>query len=128
MTEDLDFEAAARSVTDMIEDRVAPFLDRMHGTARQCMWLCEDDWIVIYTTTRIEGGPHDGKFLAQLFKPTGPGARTGTPNEWREAKRRVTATRNVAKKRATSWYYQHSPKTAQRHGKAPLRANDEDGQ
>lgn len=79
------------------------------GTARQAGWDCEDGWYVVYTTTRVRGGPHDGKFVAQLFKPNK--ART----QWREVKRVQRSKRNLAKAQALRWYRAHSPKWAARH-------------
>lgn len=81
------------------------------GVARQALWTCEDDWIVIYTTTRVQGGRHDGSFLAQLFKPDG-GKGRGT---FVQDDRRVCDTRAEAKARAIKWYRQHSPKWDAKH-------------
>lgn len=79
------------------------------GSARQNLWDCEDGWYVVYTTERIKGGPHDGKFLVQEFKPVGPGARTN-PKEWVEVYRREFSTRKAAKARWIALYRKHSPK------------------
>lgn len=88
-------------------------LDRMNysGRARQAHWQARDGWIISYTTSRIEGGQHDGKFLVQAFKPTGPGARSGKfteATEWVEAYRRQTATRKLARARAVELYHKHN--------------------
>jgi hypothetical protein len=88
-----------------------------NGRANQQTWDCEDGWYVIYTTSRVEGGPDDGKFLAMAYKPVGKGSRTGQAAEWVCVYRRAFARRNKAKERAVELYCQHSPKWAERHGK-----------
>lgn len=107
-------------VEQRVAERVAPimepYLRRMYGQAHQCQWQCEDGWVVIYTTTRVEGGPHHGRFLTMTYKPTGPGARTGKASEWVRNYCRPFASRKAAKARAMTLYYQHSPKAAVRHG------------
>jgi hypothetical protein len=50
------------------------------------------------------------------YKPVGRGARTGKAREWRCIYKRAFSTRKAAKARAVALYYQHSPKTAKRHG------------
>jgi hypothetical protein len=91
---------------DRIAARIAQHMNaihrQQHGTAAQATWTCEDNWAVIYTTTRVVGGPHDGSFVAQLFRPEG--------NQWVQDDRRVCATRKEAKARAVKWYREHSPK------------------
>lgn len=87
-----------------------------NGLARHTEWLCEDGWLVGYTTERIRGGNMDGKFAAFTYKPTGKGARTGKAQRWQRTYIRAFATRKAAKKRATDLYYKHSPKAAARHG------------
>jgi hypothetical protein len=99
-----------RALTRMNESYNAHLRER-DGTAQQCMWECEDKWIVVYTTTRIRGGNHHGAFAAQLFKPN-----PKRKDEWVQVDRRVCSTRREAKARAVKWYYQHSPKAAKRHG------------
>lgn len=88
------------------------------GEANQAQWQTEDGWIVSYTTSRIEGGRNHGKFAVMLYKPTGKGARTGKASEWTRTYMRAFSTRKAARKRAEQLYYQHSPKTAERHGVA----------
>jgi hypothetical protein len=89
------------------------------GVSRQAEWHAEDGWIIIYTTSRIKGGPHDGKFLTQAFKPVGKGARAGRgkAQEWEQAYRRQFSTRKAAAKRADELYRQHSPKWDAAHPK-----------
>jgi hypothetical protein len=84
------------------------------GTARQAHWQAEDGWYIIYTTTRIKGGPHDGKFVVQAMKPYGKGARSGRKGaqQWVEAYRREFSTRKLARARAEALYRKHSPKYA----------------
>ena len=88
------------------------------GVAATAEWVAEDGWIIIYTTSRIEGGPHDGKFLTQAFKPVGKGARTGKATEFRQHYRRQFATRKTARKRAIELYRQHSPEWSAKHPNA----------
>lgn len=104
---------------DRIERRIAQAMDSIYrerdGVAPQAQWRCDDGWVVMYTTGRVVGGPHDGKFLTVLYKPVGPGARTNQANEWREAKRVQSSTRKTARARAERWFYEHSPKTKEKH-------------
>lgn len=98
--------------------RLAPLLDRMYGVAAQAEWSCEDGWVVAYTTSRVQYGPHDGRFLAMAYKPVGKGARTGKASRWVRAYQRPFTTRKAARARAERLYYQHSPKAAARHGRS----------
>lgn len=77
--------------------------------ARQCTWAAEDGYLVTYTTSRVEGGEHDGKFLVQVHKPVGKGARSGKAMRFSETYRRAFSTRKAAKARAEKIYRQHSP-------------------
>lgn len=99
--------ASGRRIIDMFDDMAK----ERDGAARQAMWDCEDGWYVTYTTTRIVGGPHDGSFIAQLFKP----GRGKAKNTWSQEDRRVCATRKEAKDRAIKWYREHSPKWNAKH-------------
>jgi hypothetical protein len=87
------------------------------GAARQQMWTAEDGWVISYTTSRIVGGPHAGKFLTQAYRPVGEGARggRGKAQEWVESYRRQFATRKAARARADALYRQHSPEWAARN-------------
>jgi hypothetical protein len=93
------------------------------GSARQCQWQAEDGWLIVYTTSRVEGGEYHGKFLAMAYRPEGKGARSGKPTQWTIAYRRPFATRKTAKARATALYYRHSPRAAARHGITPEAAS-----
>ena len=94
---------------DRLQARLEPELRRRDGVARLAEWECEDGRIVMYTTSRVQGGPHDGRFLAQLFTPETGGAG------YTETTRREFATRKAAKSQAVRWYRKHSPKWAARH-------------
>lgn len=96
--------------------RIEQSTRQLVGQASQAQWHCEDGWVVSYTTGRITGGPHDGRFLTQAFKPVGKGARGGreTAQEWVESYRREFATRKAAKRRAEALYARHSPRWAAR--------------
>ncbi len=94
---------------DRLADRLEPELRRRDGAARMAEWESEDGHIVMYTTTRVQGGPHRGRFLAQLFAPEGDG------DGYVEVTRREFATRKAAKSQAVRWYRGHSPKWAARH-------------
>lgn len=104
MYEVLAQSEGGRRVLDMLEEQAR---DR-DGTARQALWEADDGWLIIYTTSRVEGGPHDGKFVTQAFKPVGSGARSGKATQWVESYRRAFATRKAAKARAMALYAQHS--------------------
>lgn len=100
--------SAGRRILDMMEETTR----KRDGVARQAYWECEDGWMVAYTTLRVKGGPHDGKFVAQLFKPNRRGSKaTG----WVENKRVVRSTRKAARAQAERWYRRHSPKWDARH-------------
>lgn len=77
------------------------------GVARIVYWQAPDGWIIARTTTRVEGGPHDGKWVVQLMRPHGKGARSGSGTEWRETYRRAFATRKAMNARARALYVQH---------------------
>ena len=100
--ERLGHTESGRRVLDMLEQAAK----ERDGAARQAQWEAEDGWIVIYTTTRVQGGPHHGSFLAQLFRPE-RGKREG---QYTQVDRRVCETRREAKARAVKWYREHSPK------------------
>lgn len=102
---------SGRRVLSMYEDMQR----QMAGAARQSQWHCEDGWIIVYTTSRTVGGPHDGKFVTQAFKPQGKGARSGNPERWVETYRRQFSTRKSARARALVLFKQHSPKWAAKH-------------
>lgn len=105
-------EELRRALTRM-DDMYAP-LGRVEHFQE---WVCEDGWRIRYTTTKVIGGPHDGKFLIQGFRPVGKGARGGkkTAESWVEAYSRAFAKRNLAKARALKLYAEHSPEWAARH-------------
>lgn len=81
------------------------------GHARQTQWACEDGWTVGYTTARIVGGAHDGKFAAFAYK-------RGSAEP---ADTRVFSKRKLAKDKAIAMYCQHSPRWAKRHGYSSTR-------
>jgi hypothetical protein len=100
-------------VNAAIGGRIADYLNRRDGTARQTHSICEDGSVVTYTTSRVEGGPHDGKFLAMLYRPRGKGARSGNASEHVRTYIRAFSTRKAAKARAIELY----AKWAARHGR-----------
>lgn len=85
------------------------------GRADQRQWECEDGWIVVYTTSRVSGGPHAGRFVTMSYKPQGTGARSGQAVRLKRNYLRAFSTRKAAKQRALEIYYQHSPKAKARH-------------
>lgn len=111
-----------RPLTDQEQrasDMLARYLDRWEapareaeGTARSVYWQAGDGWIISYTTTRVQGGPHDGKFVTRTLKPTGPGARSGQAETYEENYRRAFTTRRAAKARAVALYDQHDKGTS----------------
>lgn len=100
-------------------ERFPDYGKQRDGAARQAFWLAEDGWAIVYTTSRIEGGPHHGRFLVQTFKPVGRGSRSGRgkAEDLVENYRREFATRKAAKARAEALYRQHSPRWDARHPK-----------
>lgn len=118
VTESFDlFEALDRSeVGRAILDRIEEDARRRDGVAREALWQAEDGWVIAYTTSRVQGGPHDGKFLARALRPGGKGARSGNPEYVKETYRREFASRKSAKKRAVQMFAQHSPRWAEKHG------------
>jgi hypothetical protein len=74
---------------------------------RQQLWQARDGWLVGYTTTKVIGGPHDGKFVAMAYKPRGEGARSGDPSSWERVYWRGFAKRRSAKARAITLYDRH---------------------
>lgn len=91
-------------------------LDRMpsrHGRARHTLWrTCADGWVVGYTTERIVGGEHDGKYATLVYKPIGRGARGGrkTATQWELVKQQPAATRKLARARGVKLWKQHEGK------------------
>lgn len=79
------------------------------GYERAQHWNCEDGWYVIYTTTKMKGGPHDGKYAVAAYKPIGKGARTN-PTQWKRVYLRSFVKRKDARSRALDIWWQHSPK------------------
>lgn len=93
---------------------------REGGYERSQTWLCEDGWLIEYTTTPMVGGPDDGKFVVLAFKPVGKGSRGGadTATSWQRTYMRAFAKRKTARARAETLFYRHSPERAARHGRA----------
>ena len=101
-------EQLARRLLEIDYDTFAPFL-MPDGSAPQRQWSCEDGWIVVYTTGRIDRGRWAGKFVTMLYKPVGKGARTNQATRWERVYARPFASRSAAKARALALYGQHSP-------------------
>lgn len=102
---------AAREVSAELNAALARMWDQylgdQDGRARQAYWQAPDGWIIVRTTSRVEGGPHDGKWVVQLMRPHGKGARSGSGTEWRETYRRAYATRKSMNARARKLWEQH---------------------
>jgi hypothetical protein len=109
-----------KATSAWFNENLATVFERMeadrNGSARQCQWDAEDGWVIVYTTARVKGGPHDGRFVVLTYKPEGKGSRSGDPSRWVCNYKRAFSTRKAAKARAVQLYYQHSPKAALRHG------------
>lgn len=108
------------STQQWLERRLAVAIGKMNGRARQQQWHCEDDWLVVYTTSRVEGGPHDGYWLVLLYKPVGKGSRVqrkGTAEQWTVVKRERHKLRREARASAERHYWLHNPKRAAKLGK-----------
>lgn len=78
----------------------------------QVYWECEDGWHVSYTSSKVIGGPYDGKFLVQAFRPVGKGSQSGKAESWVESYVRAFTKRKLAKARAEALFFKHSPKRA----------------
>lgn len=110
------FEALSQSDTG--RDILGTFDDLARardGVARITYWSCEDGWTIAYTTSRVQGGPHDGKFITQAFRPKGKGSRSGSGEYWVQVYRRAFSTRKAARARAVALFLKHNPKWAARH-------------
>lgn len=90
---------------------LARMMPRSGEYERDRSWLCEDGWVVEYTTTRVLNGPYEGKFVVSAFKPIGKGSRGGrdTAQMWQNVYRRGFAKRKSAKARAEELYWKHNP-------------------
>lgn len=107
-------------VSQQLGDFLREYTAEQNGSARQQLWPCEDGWIVGYTTERVSGGPHHGKFVALAYAPTSQqtldeGSLTRT--YWRSFTKR-----RLAKARAVELFKQHSPKWAERQAKREQHA------
>jgi hypothetical protein len=86
------------------------------GLAPTRDWWTEDGWLVSYTTQRIRAGTLDGLFAVFVYAPKGQGSRSGKAKRWERVKLDRCDTRREAKQRALTYYYEHSPRRAERHG------------
>lgn len=89
--------------------------------------ISERATIVAYTTERIRwsaGGRNDGRFGLLVYKPVGKGSRSGKADTWELVRFNTYAKRKTAKARATTIYYDHSPKAAKRHGFTRARVQE----
>jgi hypothetical protein len=123
MTESFDlFEAMSQSSVgrDILAEFEAIEMARVGGYSSSQQWLCEDGWIIEYTTSKVVGGPHDGKYAVMAFKPYGKGARGGrkTARNWQRTYIRGFAKRKSARARAEVLYWRHNPTRAAKYGKA----------
>lgn len=108
MTSDF-IERLGRDLLAIDYEFFAPLL-MPDGSARQRQWTAEDDWIIVYTTERVDRGRWAGKFVVMAYRPEGKGSRTGKAERWRRVYARAFATRKGAKARAIAMYRQHSPR------------------
>lgn len=88
------------------------------GTARHQIWECADGWLVGYTTEKVDGGPHHGKFAVMAYKPMGKGARSGRGKAFHHKRVyfRSFAKRKTARARAVAMYNQHNAKKTASEG------------
>lgn len=96
-----------RALARILGDDYEQAMRRRDGVARQAYWQAPDGWMIIRTTTAVQGGPHDGKWVVQLMRPIGPGARSGKAESFRETYRRAYATRKSMNARARKLWNQH---------------------
>jgi len=107
MSSDMEQWASTR-----LAEHIAAIELEREGYARQALWECEDGWVVGYTTERITGGKHDGKFAAMAYKPISKGHTTVE-----RVYMRAFSQRKMAKSRAVTLFGQHSPKWKARRGR-----------
>lgn len=107
------------TVTERVWRRIEASMPAPDGRASLATWECEDGWTVQYTTSRVEGGPADGKFAVLVFRPVGKGSRSGKATTLKRVTFTRCATRRRAREVAERHYYRHSPKAAARHGRPP---------
>lgn len=112
------FEDLAARMSSHLDDETYAALFSPDGLARTADWMCEDQWLVAYTTTRIRHGKLDGLFAVILYKPVGPGSQSGKAQRWERVKVERCKTRKEARQRAETHYYAHSPQRAAKHGRA----------
>lgn len=84
-------------VTCRLNDAMRSYMPR---EPRWRYWTGEDGWLYGWSTERFA----DGKFGAFLFKPTGPGARSGKADRWEKVREIHFAKRSTAKARAAKWF------------------------
>lgn len=101
-----------------ISARIEASLPAPDGRAKQAHWQAEDGWIIAYTTARVTGGPHHGRFAVLAYKPTGTGARTGHAASFERVHLRAFSSRRAAKTRAVTMFRRHSPRWSARHPEA----------
>lgn len=94
-----------------LAEHIALLETEREGYARQALWECEDGWVIGYTTERITGGPHHGKFATLAYKPYN---KSGAVER---VYLRAFSKRKLAKERAITMFAQHSPRWARRHGR-----------
>lgn len=100
----------------LLEGQFLPTKSTM-GYSAHTKWRCEDHYIVGYSTKAIYdsiGGKNDGKFACIVWKPNSK----KNPKSWEMVYFRVFSKRKLARAYAEKHYYKHSPKAAQRHGRA----------
>ena len=90
------------------------FMRSKYGEATGPKWKAEDNWIIGYTTTRIQRSTgYDGKFAVVAWKPN----QKKNPTHWDPVYFRAFSTRKAAKKRALEIFANHSPRWAARNAR-----------
>lgn len=95
-------------MTKLTDSGWRPFADA--GRCRWAEWIAKDGWLISYSTSRVEGGEFDGKFVVVAHRPFGENARRDPRNAagWQHAYSRAFATRKAAKARALVLWRQHN--------------------
>ena len=109
-------ERLVRHAAATMDDEQFARMFSPEGLAPTCDWMCEDEWMVSYTTKRIRAGSLDGLFAVFVYEPKGRGSQSGDARRWERVKTERCDTRREAKQRALAYYYAHSPKHAVKHG------------
>jgi hypothetical protein len=90
------------AVRQAVEPALRVLFDRQ---PRYRYWTDPSGWRFCWTTERMG----DGKFAAFIYKPVGPGSRSGKARTFKLAREVHLKTRRAAKQRAADWFNKRNP-------------------